>query len=158
MIVSCPQCAARYRVPEERISERGARITCPACRHRFTVHSGEQRLVVGGEAEPRGLNVLGHQRRPAGYDEEDDQPTTVMTAAERDALAREAGVGLPSRPPLPVPPPPPAPVAGPVASPAGQRTTAPKAAPKASKGPTGSSLLVIGAVLAALIAAAFLLT
>ena len=167
MIVSCPECHARYRIPPERVSARGARIRCPACGHRFVVHGGDQQLIIGGEGEPRGLNVLNSQRRAPGYDDEDDQPTTVMTAAERDALAREVGGAPAARPKTPpAPPAPTAPTAPPepvgakpvVAAPASQRPAAKTAAPKATGGQKGSTLLVVGAVLAALIAAAFLLT
>lgn len=161
MIVSCPECHARYRIPPERVSARGARIRCPACGHRFVVHGGDQQLIIGGEGEQRGLNVLNNQRRAPGYDDEDDQPTTVMTAAERDALAREVGgapAARPGTPPSP-PAPPEAVAAKPVvAAPASQRPTPKAAAPKATGGQKGSTLLVVGAVLAALIAAAFLLT
>lgn len=40
MIVTCPNCTARYKVPESKISDRGAKITCPNCSHKF-VYSPE---------------------------------------------------------------------------------------------------------------------
>lgn len=156
MIVSCPNCCARYRIPEGRIPERGARITCPACSHRFTVHSGDHRMVVGGDAEPRGLNVLGNARRPAGFDEEDDQPTTIMTAEERNALAREATSGAGSRPPAPPPPPDPAP--SPVAAPADRRPP-PTSKPPTSRAPGSGATrwMVLGALVATVVAAVYLM-
>jgi len=37
MIVTCERCNARYKLDDSRIKGRGARITCPKCRHVFTV-------------------------------------------------------------------------------------------------------------------------
>jgi predicted Zn finger-like uncharacterized protein len=38
MIVSCESCGARYKLDQQKISGRGARITCPRCRHVFVVY------------------------------------------------------------------------------------------------------------------------
>jgi predicted Zn finger-like uncharacterized protein len=38
MIVTCDHCGARYKLDESRISGRGAKITCPRCRHVFVVY------------------------------------------------------------------------------------------------------------------------
>ncbi len=37
MIVTCPSCSARYKLDDAKITGRGARITCPRCRHVFVV-------------------------------------------------------------------------------------------------------------------------
>ncbi len=37
MILQCPKCKKQYNVPEERLSERGVKITCPSCKHQFIV-------------------------------------------------------------------------------------------------------------------------
>jgi len=37
MIVTCPSCSARYKLDDSKITGRGARITCPRCRHVFVV-------------------------------------------------------------------------------------------------------------------------
>ena len=42
MIVTCPQCTARYKLDQNKISARGAKITCPRCRHVFVVHRDEE--------------------------------------------------------------------------------------------------------------------
>jgi predicted Zn finger-like uncharacterized protein len=80
MIVTCPSCSARYRVPEERIQAKGARITCPSCAHKFVVHRGDEKVVIGADA-PRGLAT--HLDRPqepqrGAYDDEDEQPTSLL--------------------------------------------------------------------------------
>jgi len=38
MIVSCPDCSARYKINEGKIKGRGAKITCPRCTHPFVVY------------------------------------------------------------------------------------------------------------------------
>jgi predicted Zn finger-like uncharacterized protein len=38
MVVTCEHCGARYRLDKGRIQGRGARITCPQCRHVFVVY------------------------------------------------------------------------------------------------------------------------
>lgn len=38
MIVQCERCSARYRLEDTKITGRGARITCPRCRHVFVVY------------------------------------------------------------------------------------------------------------------------
>jgi predicted Zn finger-like uncharacterized protein len=80
MIVTCPSCSSRYRVPEERIQAKGARITCPNCAHKFVVHRGDEKVVIGADA-PRGLAT--HLDKPAApqfgaYDDEDEQPTSLL--------------------------------------------------------------------------------
>ena len=74
MIVSCPACSSRYRIREDRIQGRGARITCPNCSHKFVVYRDQGNAPV----EPE----------PSAYDEEDesDVPTTVMP--QGSSLAR----------------------------------------------------------------------
>jgi predicted Zn finger-like uncharacterized protein len=47
MIVTCDHCGARYKLDESRISGRGAKITCPRCRHVFVVYRDD-----GGDIEP----------------------------------------------------------------------------------------------------------
>jgi len=43
MIVSCPACAARYKINESKISARGAKITCPRSAHKFVVFRDPRR-------------------------------------------------------------------------------------------------------------------
>lgn len=77
MIVTCPECSSRYRIREDKIQGRGARITCPSCTHKFVVHRESEPLVVGGGGNGLNLNLgMGG----GGYmeDDENDVPTTVM--------------------------------------------------------------------------------
>lgn len=52
MIVTCPNCSARYKVPEAKLKGRGAKITCPNCSHRFTVQGDDE---AAGPAVPADL-------------------------------------------------------------------------------------------------------
>lgn len=87
MIVSCPSCTSRYRIRDEKVSGRGARITCPSCAHKFVVHRNDEPLVVGGGADAgsaRGVPVTfarGGETLRNDFGDEDDEadvPTTVM--------------------------------------------------------------------------------
>ncbi|MFO8057832.1 MAG: zinc-ribbon domain-containing protein [bacterium] len=45
MRLQCPKCKKEYNVPDERITDQGVKITCPACKHQFIVkrrHEQEQ--------------------------------------------------------------------------------------------------------------------
>jgi predicted Zn finger-like uncharacterized protein len=48
--VRCPECATEYRLPEELLGERGARVRCPRCRWSFIVHSGDE--AIAAESPP----------------------------------------------------------------------------------------------------------
>lgn len=40
MIVTCPACSSRYKLDESKVTGRGAKITCPKCKHAFVVYPG----------------------------------------------------------------------------------------------------------------------
>jgi predicted Zn finger-like uncharacterized protein len=42
MIITCPDCSARYKINESKIKGKGAKITCPRCSHRFVVMRDNQ--------------------------------------------------------------------------------------------------------------------
>ncbi|NBO29941.1 MAG: hypothetical protein EBV10_12055, partial [Synechococcaceae bacterium WB6_1A_059] len=37
-IFTCPACSARYKIQEDKIPGRGAKITCPRCGHKFVFY------------------------------------------------------------------------------------------------------------------------
>ncbi|MCO4744760.1 MAG: zinc-ribbon domain-containing protein [Proteobacteria bacterium] len=47
MIVSCPSCEERYKFSEEKLGKRGAKITCPKCRHVFVVYKDRETESLG---------------------------------------------------------------------------------------------------------------
>ena len=60
MIVTCPQCSARYKLDPSKISARGAKITCPRCRHVFVVYP-----ELDDEGSATGITTLSRARRRA---------------------------------------------------------------------------------------------
>src|SRR4051812_6140816 len=41
MLVSCPKCESRYKLPDEKIRPQGTKVRCPRCQHTFHVHKEE---------------------------------------------------------------------------------------------------------------------
>lgn len=120
MIVTCEQCAARYKLDPARITGRGVRITCPSCRHVFVVY--RQSDEAGAEAAPAPVAPT---------------PAAPAPAPAPAAAAPSAPTPAPFRATV-IPPPSPsvAPMASsaPIASPAPAASTAPMAS-----GPRGAS-------------------
>ncbi len=105
MIVTCPACSSRYRIREEKIQGRGARITCPSCGHKFIVEKETGSAASGSQGVPLPMGRGAPVQRPV-FDEDDeaDVPTTVMphgsqlaqtmrAAAEKAKSARAAAGG-----------------------------------------------------------------
>jgi len=42
MIIECPECGKKYKLDPEKIPEKGAKITCPACNHSFMVRKKKE--------------------------------------------------------------------------------------------------------------------
>lgn len=54
MIVTCPSCTARYKIDEAKIQGRGAKITCPTCKHKFVVYrDGEDQPAAPAAEGPK---------------------------------------------------------------------------------------------------------
>ncbi|MFT5582952.1 MAG: putative Zn finger-like uncharacterized protein [Cognaticolwellia sp.] len=70
MIVTCPECAARYKLDSSRVSARGARITCPRCKHVFVVYPSQR---------DSGSTTL----RPTGFQEESASSESTPVAAAK---------------------------------------------------------------------------
>jgi len=41
MVITCPNCEAKYKLPGEKLKGRGAKITCPRCSHVFVIFNKE---------------------------------------------------------------------------------------------------------------------
>ncbi len=101
MIVTCEKCAARYKLDDAKVSGRGAKITCPRCRHVFVVFREEDR---GAPAKGPASTLL-----------PEDGPVTPAGAVTPPAVTqRPSTSGSRPQAPSPVytppaPPPPPAP-------------------------------------------------
>ncbi len=66
MNVSCPSCRARYRVSDDKIKGRGAKITCPKCAHRFVVYRHEEDAPDVGSLDFRTLGLTWRASRGVG--------------------------------------------------------------------------------------------
>ncbi len=62
MVVTCEHCGAKYRLDPGRIDGRGARITCPRCRHVFVVYqqgeNSEPQTEAVAEERPADVHAL----------------------------------------------------------------------------------------------------
>lgn len=82
MIVSCESCKSRYKLDDSKITGRGAKITCPKCKHVFVVL-----------APPPAVAESPSPMLPQGQGEwEDEEPTRVGREAAGAAAAPEPPV------------------------------------------------------------------
>ncbi len=90
MIVTCESCSSRYKVDDGKVSGRGARITCPKCKHQFVVYAAKP------DAQKPGIKPIGME------DWANEEPTRVGTALRRPDGAGVTGV-FPTGAPPPAP-------------------------------------------------------
>ncbi|MGB4599626.1 MAG: DUF3426 domain-containing protein [Trichlorobacter sp.] len=45
MIIQCEQCRTKFKLDDEKVTKRGARVRCAKCRHVFTVHKPDDETV-----------------------------------------------------------------------------------------------------------------
>lgn len=91
MIVSCESCKSRYKLDDSKVTGRGAKITCPKCKHVFVVLAPTASLADA--PRPALLPVPG-----AGNEWEDDEPTRVGREEAEAAAAAEAARAEPAVP------------------------------------------------------------
>ncbi|MSQ01806.1 MAG: hypothetical protein EXR71_07925 [Myxococcales bacterium] len=84
MIVSCESCKSRYKLDDSKITGRGAKITCPKCKHVFVVLAPPP--TTTDSPRPAMLPEAGDTN-----EWEDDEPTRVGREAAEAAAAAEAG-------------------------------------------------------------------
>jgi predicted Zn finger-like uncharacterized protein len=70
MIVTCPQCQTRFRIPDDKVTAKGVKVRCTHCRHTFRV-SRPAEPAVAAAADPFAqfapLDALSEQdKTPAG--------------------------------------------------------------------------------------------
>lgn len=111
MIVTCPACSSRYKLDESKVTGRGAKITCPKCKHVFVVYpggtTGPLPESVAKVEEPRSAatnlatSMAAALQNGAPADSEwDDEPTRIGMQKPPD-LRRPANptLALPYEPP-----------------------------------------------------------
>ena len=86
MIVTCESCKSRYKIDDSKISGRGAKITCPRCKHQFVVYSTDKNAQPAMISTPQGS-------------EWDDEPTRVGAKKEEEARKSAAVAAGPTAPP-----------------------------------------------------------
>lgn len=93
MIVTCEKCSARYKLDDGKVTSRGAKITCPRCRHVFVVFREEE-----SSNPPKRPEVA-----PVPQ-------TAIASSGPSSAPPQGYSASLPGRasPPAPAAPPPPA--------------------------------------------------
>jgi predicted Zn finger-like uncharacterized protein len=132
MIVTCPQCQTRFRIPDEKVTAKGVKVRCTRCRHTFRVSRPAEPLAESAEdpfaqfAPPDALSerdktpargttlaaALGVEVEPAGAPPPDDFDVDVETTeSKRPTRSPDvSGWAFPPPPPraedLPAPPPP----------------------------------------------------
>lgn len=88
MIVSCDNCAARYKLDPARITGRGVRITCPRCKNVFVVYNQAQQddeVIETAPADP-------------------SEPTPAPARPQAQARLPSASSSATSKPSTPPPP------------------------------------------------------
>ncbi len=85
MIVTCERCSARYKLDDNKIKGRGARITCPKCQHVFVVYRR------GAEAEATS-GAPAASSNPLAQDQEIDSGGEVETNRSAQLDFRKVGI------------------------------------------------------------------
>ncbi|MBC7520860.1 MAG: zinc-ribbon domain-containing protein [Sandarakinorhabdus sp.] len=85
VIVTCPQCAARYRLSDEVLARRG-RLRCAACQHRWVpeaAYSPPEPVDAAVEAEPPPQPAVAPPRQPRGPVTEADEEAAFLAVQEQ---------------------------------------------------------------------------
>src|SRR5271154_5935360 len=134
MIVTCPQCQTRFRIPDERVTAKGVKVRCTRCRHTFRVSrpadpveavqdpfaqfSPSDALSEEDKTPTRGISLegtLGVEVEPGTPPPADDFDVDVETAAP--SRKEPPAWAFPPPPPAREPEPPPVAAAPPAPPP-----------------------------------------
>ncbi|MFW5488591.1 MAG: DUF3426 domain-containing protein [Desulfovibrio sp.] len=72
MIVTCPECATKYNLPDDKISPSGARVRCTKCKHVFSVSPS---VPSGDEALDDLLGANGQEEEDIASEQESERDT-----------------------------------------------------------------------------------
>ena len=89
MVVQCPNCQSKFRIADEKVTDRGVRVRCTACKNVFQVRKG-------GEMKPADSAVTGTTQEMQALD-----PALLggLAGAAKPALARSPAAPQASAPP-----------------------------------------------------------
>lgn len=94
MILTCPACGKRYRVPAEAIPAEGKLVRCAACRHGWVAMPEDEALLLEEEVAPpvsRPLPVAPIRPAAAAPSTVDAEVAPVPTAPTEAAVAGDTG-------------------------------------------------------------------
>jgi predicted Zn finger-like uncharacterized protein len=97
VIVTCESCKSRYKIDDSKISGRGARITCPRCKHQFVVYTadkdGKPALLQSGQAswDDEPTRVGAEKAPPSSGFSASSQPATQPASHPASQSSMNAG-------------------------------------------------------------------
>ncbi len=112
MVVQCPTCQSKFRIADDKVTDRGVRVRCTSCKNVFQVRKPG---AASNEPMPGPGNTV---------------QLSALEAAQLRGSAARTGAGTQSRPPAATQPRPPA---------AAARPAAPSRPPPAGRGPNGAA-------------------
>ncbi len=114
MIVKCEQCQTRFKIPDDKVTEKGVKVRCTKCQHTFRVkkegEAGAPAPVAAPSVDPFAkfgaapLPEPSEETRPHLYSDGDLKPLKPSFAAQAD-LPPEAFESPTRVRPIPAPPP-----------------------------------------------------
>jgi len=60
MIIQCPECGKKYKIDPEKIPDKGAKITCPNCKHSFLVRKKKEKEEPKPEIKTPPCQICGN--------------------------------------------------------------------------------------------------
>jgi predicted Zn finger-like uncharacterized protein len=113
VVVQCPTCSSKFRIADEKVTERGVRVRCTSCKNVFQVRKsgvvpaeapspepepGNARTL---EAPGEGAATAPDDDDPFGMPELSDAPPTRLPSSQARASTPPPAAQAPLQPPLP---------------------------------------------------------
>jgi predicted Zn finger-like uncharacterized protein len=86
VVVQCPNCTSKFRIADEKVTDRGVRVRCTACKNVFQVKKG-------GDLKPAAEGITGTTQEMTAID-----PALLGGLAPKPALARPPAAQPPAQP------------------------------------------------------------
>ena len=101
MIVKCAQCQTKFKIPDEKVTEKGVKVRCTKCQHTFRVkRSGDDAVPVEADVtKPAARAVPSSWGAPEGNTQPRARPPTAIGEVKAELLNAPTHVGpAPARP------------------------------------------------------------
>lgn len=92
MLVSCPKCASRYQLSDDKIRTTGTKVRCPRCQHTFKIFKPENEVAVEDEVSEDRTELFIRREVP----EPEQTVTKKETAASRSKTEIQPQTKTPS--------------------------------------------------------------